>query len=354
MMEELRRLVWSRSVSYTHLRAHETLHDEGKRKAYDLIYPSIINRTQTKFQKPLPQPPRSTRASTSHSKAGNEAAQIASLRQAKEDRNIRWRVTQTALEASIFELRRSIRWLEQEIQHLASIDAAELSTAACEKSRGTRILSPLYKHVKESEEAKALKQEVRQQRRAQKDLTERRLSVQQAALSQKETQLRAAKTSFDTENLRDDQSIRDLEATKRRSEALEEQQERLAKIRRQQREHQAKMRKQHQEQQQAQSRQYEQDHERERKARQDSSKAEQDSLEAQAEARAAEWAEHQEEEWSQGPSWNDLNPDSDWESVHQPHTWTEQAGDEWLQGRPWDGLYYDNDWSNSRQSHSWA
>jgi hypothetical protein len=251
------------------------LNDEDKRRAYDLIYPSI-QRSKAKPETTYTQTPRPHAASAPRPEANDEVAQIAALRKAKDERNAKWRITKNALESPIFELQRTIRRLEQDIKNLTSIEAAERAAEASKNSWGTWILSPLYKKIEESEEEKARKDRERQERRIQKDMKERRLGSEKSELFKREDQMKEAKNKVDAENLHNDQSIENLEARKRLREERErrlkewEEQERLAKIRREQAEQQAKVWKQQQEQ-------------REKAAQ----KAREDSMRAQAEARAA-------------------------------------------------------------------
>lgn len=53
------------------------------------------------------------------------------------------------LDSSIFELKREVRRLEQEITNLESIVAAEAAEEAQKNSWGTWLLSPIYKKVEE-------------------------------------------------------------------------------------------------------------------------------------------------------------------------------------------------------------
>ena len=131
--------------------AYETLKDESKRQAYDLIYPSI--RRSPPF-------PRSTQPG-----ALSEAEQINALQKSKQERSTRWAIKKNYLDSSIFELRRNIRRLEQEIKNLDSIVAAEAATEAQKNSWGTWLLSPIFgKAEEDSEEEKARKDRERQER----------------------------------------------------------------------------------------------------------------------------------------------------------------------------------------------
>ncbi|KAI4279281.1 MAG: hypothetical protein L6R38_005075 [Xanthoria sp. 2 TBL-2021] len=90
-------------------RAYETLKDENKRQAYDLIDPSLTRRP---FSPQTTQKPRPPPASTPQSEALNEAAQLASLQKSKQERGAKWRIKKNAFDSSTFELQRGIRHLE--------------------------------------------------------------------------------------------------------------------------------------------------------------------------------------------------------------------------------------------------
>ena len=293
--------------------------DEGKRRTYDLIYPSI-NRSKTRPETAQTQTPRPPPNLGPRSEAYNENAQIAALRKAKEDRNARWKITKTALEPPIFELQRTIRRLEQEIKNLAGIEAAERAAEARKNSWRTWILSPLYKKVEESEEEKSRKDKESQERRIEKDLKERRLDSQKAELLKKEDQMKEAKESIDAENLRNDQSIEVIEARKRYREEQErrqkerEEQERLANIRRAQAEQQARIWK---EQQEAQARIWRQQQEQREKSAQ---KAREEFLKAQAEDEAARAARQQQYERLYRNTRNDPQPRFTSNSTRQTYT----------------------------------
>ncbi|KAK0771128.1 hypothetical protein LTR33_005241 [Friedmanniomyces endolithicus] len=170
------------------------------------------------LQEPPPRPPP---ASAPCSEALRGAAQIAALRKRKEERSARWSGKRLAPEWSIFELQRSIRRLEQEIANLASITVAEAAVEARKNSWGAWLSSLVYKLVEESEDEKARKERARQEKRIEKDLKERRLGSQQAQLQEEQSLLRKAKDNIDAADLRDDQSIRAVEARTREREARE-------------------------------------------------------------------------------------------------------------------------------------
>ena len=238
-------------------RAYETLKDESKRRAYDLIYPSI------RRSRPTTQTPRPPPASPPQPEALSEAAQIAALEKSKQERGARWWTKKNAFDSSIFELQRGIRRLEQDIKILDSIVAAEAAKEAQKNSWGTWLLSPITKKVEESEEEKERKDRERQERRIEKDMKERRLESKKADLKKEESLLGKAKEEVDAADLVDDGKIRLIQNRKRAREYMERQErerkerERLARIRKQQQEQQEKrdreaaeaLRKQQQEQQ---------------------------------------------------------------------------------------------------------
>ena len=219
-------------------RAYETLRDESKRRAYDLIYPSITRRHPShQTQTPRPSP-----SSTAQSEVLSDAAQIAALQRSKQERGIRWWTTKNAFDSSIFELQRGIQRLEQEIKNLESIAAAEAATEAQKNSWGTWLLSPIYKKADDSEEEKAGKDRERQERRIEKDMKERRLETEKEGLEKVKNQLRKAKEEVDAANLSDDRKtgvIQDriwAKIYREKQEREKVERERLAKILKQQQE----------------------------------------------------------------------------------------------------------------------
>jgi hypothetical protein len=147
------------------------------------------------------------------------------------------------LDSSIFELKRAIRRLEQEIKNLDSILAAEAATEAQKNSWGAWLLSPIYKKAEESEDEKARKDRGKQERRIEKDMKERRLESKKADLKKEEALLQKAKEEVDAADLSDDGKIRVIQARIRAKEIWERQEkERLERERR------AKVAKQQQEQ----------------------------------------------------------------------------------------------------------
>ncbi|KAH8684334.1 DnaJ domain-containing protein [Tricladium varicosporioides] len=221
-------------------RAYETLKDVGKRRAYDLIYPSISR------NRPSPQATQTHRpppTSTPQTGALNEAAQIAALEKSKQERSVRWRTKKNTLDSSIFELERDIRRLKQDISNLDNIAATEAAKEAQKNSWGAWLLSPIYKKAEDSEEEKARKDRERQERRIEKDMKERRLGLKQADLKKERNSLRMAKEEVDAADLVDNKKIRVIQERIRTTENWERQErERI------QREREAKIQKEQQEQ----------------------------------------------------------------------------------------------------------
>ncbi|KLJ07618.1 hypothetical protein EMPG_10010 [Blastomyces silverae] len=223
-------------------RAYETLKDESKRRAYDLIYPFITRSHPSPQTTQTPRPP----ASTPQSEALSDAAQIATLQKSKQERGARWWTKKNAFSSSIFELQRKIRRLEQEIKNLESIVAAEAAEEAQKNSWATWLLSPIYKKAKDSEEEKARKDRGRQERRIEKDMKDRRLELMKGDLKKEESFLRKAKEEVDAADLVDTRKIQVIQdrilarKTWERQERERVERERIAKIWKQQQEQQQK------------------------------------------------------------------------------------------------------------------
>ncbi|KAH4327640.1 hypothetical protein HBI18_057300 [Parastagonospora nodorum] len=236
-------------------RAYETLKDESKRRAYNLIYPSIIRRrsfprnTQTPHQPPT---------SASRSETLCEAAQIVAIQKSKQERSARWHIKSNSFGSSIFELQRLIRRLEQEIKNLDTILAAEAAVEAQKNSWGAWLLSPIYKKAEDSEEEKERKDRARQERRIEKDMKKRRLDSNKADLKTQEILLRTAKEEVDAAIRSDDEKIRviqarirareDHERREREKRERERREKEMQERERQERERTAKIWKQQQEQ----------------------------------------------------------------------------------------------------------
>ncbi|KUJ18941.1 DnaJ-domain-containing protein [Mollisia scopiformis] len=262
-------------------RAYETLKDESKRRSYDLIYPSLAR------NRPTPQTtqtPRPTPTSNSQPGALSEAAQIAALRKSKQERAARWQTKKTAFDSSLFELRKDIRRLEQQIKNLDSITAAEAAEEAQKNSWGTWLLSPIYKKAEVGEEEKACNSILRQERRIEKDMKERRLGLKKADLEKEENRVKTAKGEIDAADSVDERKIRVIEERIKAREMQEKE--------RVERERQAKIWKQQQEERERQAKIWKQQQEQQKKREQEAAEA---LRKQQAEQRAAEQKRQEEQ-----------------------------------------------------------
>ncbi|OAL06638.1 DnaJ-domain-containing protein [Phaeosphaeriaceae sp. SRC1lsM3a] len=218
-------------------RAYETLRDESERRKYDLLHPHFKGKAESSqyTQKPRTQ-----------SETLSETAEIAALEKSKQERAAQWRTKNNISESLIFETKRAIRRLEQEIKGLDSIVAAEAAAEARKNSWGTWVLSPMYQGADESLEEKDLKERARQERRIEKDMKERRLDNEKKKLKAAEFSMSTAKVEKEAADSKDDMKIRILQyriqmrenRQRRESEQLEK--ERAAKQRKQQQEEQEK------------------------------------------------------------------------------------------------------------------
>lgn len=213
--------------------------DESKRQAYNLIYPSITRGRPSPQNAQTPRPPP---ASTPQPEALNEAAQIAALQRSKQERGARWRIKKNAFDSSIFELQKGIRHIEQDINNLDSIFAAEAAIEARKNSWRTWLFSPISTKAEDTEEEKARKDRERQERRIEKDMKERRLVLKKADLKREENLARKAKEEIDAADLGDDGKIRAIQVriwareTQERQEREKVERERKAEFWKQQQE----------------------------------------------------------------------------------------------------------------------
>lgn len=234
-----RQIVYAEIQSLKLGTAHDTLKDETKRRAYDLIYPFI---TKRRLSSDTTQTPRAPPASTSKTEAISETAQIAALQKSKQERSARWFVKRNAFDSSIFALQRDIRQLEKEIKAFDTTVAAEVATNAQKNSWGTWLLSSIYKKAEDSEQEKARKDREMQEKRIAKDMKERRLRLRKVALKKEEGLLRKAKEEIGAADMVDDEKIRVIQHGIRVREILErrfrerQEEERRQKFRKQQQE----------------------------------------------------------------------------------------------------------------------
>lgn len=198
-------------------RAYETLKNKIDRRKYDLIYPSLKNKTAS-FQ-----PERGPSTPTVPTSTATERAQIAALHKSKQERAQRWWTSKKAFDASIFEAERVIRRLEKEINGLTTILAAEAAEEAQKNSWSTWILSPIFKKVEESDEVKAQKDRARQERRIEKDMKERRLLGKRAELKTIKDSMEILKIEIDAADRRDDVKIQELKSNIWRKESWQRQ-----------------------------------------------------------------------------------------------------------------------------------
>ncbi|ORX98815.1 DnaJ domain-domain-containing protein [Clohesyomyces aquaticus] len=213
-------------------RAYETLRDESKRRAYDLIYPSIkrahpsTSTTQT---------PRSPPSSTPQGVLSDET-QLAALHRSKQERSARWQTRNASFVSSMFSIRIKMQQLEQAIKKLDDITEAEAVEEARKNTWGAWLPSIIYKRVEDTEEEKERKDRAKQERRLEKDMKERRLAVEQANLKNQELLLKQAKDEVDAADLLDNMRILVIRQRiwareeKERNEREKKERERLEKI----------------------------------------------------------------------------------------------------------------------------
>ncbi|KAF2159540.1 hypothetical protein M409DRAFT_60752 [Zasmidium cellare ATCC 36951] len=212
--------------------AYDTLNDESRRSAYDLIYPSIGNT----------QAPRTPAVPNPQSGRLNEASQIIILQKSKQERNEVWQVKRKAFESSIRQMQSVMQSLVQDIKNLDSITAAEAAAEARKNSWTTCLLSSLYKTVEDSEEEVCRKDRAKQERRIEKDMKERRLEKKRTEVMKEESLLATAMREVDDADMLDDRRIKALSNIIQAREAAERaerervERDRIARVQQQERE----------------------------------------------------------------------------------------------------------------------
>jgi hypothetical protein len=121
--------------------------------------------------------------------------------------------------------KKDIQRLQQDIRGLDSIVAAEAAEEAWKNSWASWLLSPIYKRAVDSDEEKSHKDRMRQERKLEKDMKERRLGWKKVELSKEESLLRLGQAEVDAVNLADDRRILVIQ-TMLRARELREREER--------------------------------------------------------------------------------------------------------------------------------
>ncbi|CAD6441907.1 f2a25e22-9540-47f0-baf4-3dd9ce6c34a6 [Sclerotinia trifoliorum] len=207
-------------------KAYETLRDEAKRQAYDLIYPyipKVCSPPQARQNPPAKQtsPTQNSEASspqaeqkphTRKSETLSETAQIAILQKFKREREAEWQALKDSYDSSILELQTEIQWLQQEIKNLDNIEAFEARKKARENSWGTWLVSPKGKKAEDvdKEEEKEHKDIERQKRGIERDWKKMRLELARALLKELERLIKNAEKEHDAEDLEDDLKMGNL------------------------------------------------------------------------------------------------------------------------------------------------
>jgi curved DNA-binding protein CbpA len=190
--------------------AYETLNDETKRRAYDRIYPSI------RLYRESPQSSNPTKQSETR----RDDDLLATLRCENEARSSQWKVEQEGLMPPIIALQRSIRALEKETKDLR--DAADAAAPAA-KARERNLTASDHFEGKQDETAR--KERRRQKRRARRDeikSKEWQLSLQEAALQEKQKVLYRAEAAIDAANFINNRKMRAIEVRRHGSKVREQ------------------------------------------------------------------------------------------------------------------------------------
>ncbi|KAI1181817.1 hypothetical protein F5B17DRAFT_239641 [Nemania serpens] len=295
-------------------KAYETLRDDSKRRAYDLLYPTL-KRGHT--SPPTSRPPP---ASGPQPGPSSEALQITKLEKAKQERRERWSVQKFMLETAILKIRGVIRGLEDAIKSLANIAAAEAAEEAWKGSWSAWVLSPLYKQAKLSEEEKADKERKKQERRIEKDMKERRLTLKKTELEKQVDLMKNSEAEIDAADRVDDRNIRALRDKIWLAQGREREERQRQQREARRREEQEKAWRQKQEQEEREKRQRELAEEWKKQQREAAEEWERGKRkveeilkkrQAAAAAAAAAAARRQQEEEQGSTSWRNLYDDND-------------------------------------------
>jgi len=184
------------------------LKDEGKRRAYDVFYPTIWKQHASTESKQKAQPPP---ASSSQAQELSEAAQIAVLNKSKQERTERWQTKKREFDAGIAETKAQLEQLTKGIGILDLIASAEAAAESKKNSWRAWLLSPICKQKQDSVEEKARKDIEKQERRMEKDMKMRRKALRKADLEVRENRLRKAKEDADAAIRVDDRKIQAIE-----------------------------------------------------------------------------------------------------------------------------------------------
>ncbi|ATZ46733.1 hypothetical protein BCIN_02g01040 [Botrytis cinerea B05.10] len=192
-------------------KAYETLKDESKRRVYDIKYPSIKKGGTMPQSNSKPQYKPEPRTSASASSKLTDAAQIAALRKAKQERAARWSTKKNAFESVISRLQKDIQSLKQSIELLKKNDAIEDVEEAWRNGWGAWLLSPVIKRAVVSEDEKERKDRSRQERKIEMNLKERRIEAKSTELDKEKALLLTAQREVELADQVDDGKIRMIE-----------------------------------------------------------------------------------------------------------------------------------------------
>ncbi|KAF7932336.1 hypothetical protein BELL_0568g00100 [Botrytis elliptica] len=192
-------------------KAYETLKDESKRRVYDIRYSSIKKGGTMPQSNSTPQYKPEPRASASASSKLTDAAQIAALQKAKQERATRWSTKKNAFESVISRLEKDIQGLKQSIELLKKNHAMEDVEEAWKNGWGAWLLSPIIKRAVVSEDEKERKDRSRQERKIEMDLKEQRIEAKSAELDKEKCLLRTAQREVELADQVDDGKLRMIE-----------------------------------------------------------------------------------------------------------------------------------------------